>query len=402
MAEGLRRDHPQEGKVTSISLGVAGMGAAGQAFVAPLQGHPGFKWAAVAEPEDAVRRQWERQEGVTGYSSLAEMLAHPGLDAVYIATPTPLHAQQVVQAAQAGKHVLVEKPMAQSLDGARTMVEAAQRAGVVLVVGHSHSHDLPIRRMYEVIESGELGAVGMVNTWCYTDWVHRPRRPEELDPQLGGGVTFRQGAHQFDIVRLLAGGKARTVRARTYNWDPARSTVGAHSAWIEFENGATATVVYNGYGRFSSMELCDGISEWGLRPPPRTQEMHSSPAQARSPEAELLAKRERAAKAIPATAPHQPFFGLTLVSCERGDIRQSPQGLYVYTGAGMREIVLPVDRSPRQLVLDEFFDALTGRKPALHDGRWGLATLEICVAAMHSSSTGESVQLREQVASAPA
>jgi phthalate 4,5-cis-dihydrodiol dehydrogenase len=385
-----------------VRLGIAGMGAAGQAFVAALRGHSGIEWVALAEPVDAVRRHWQQQAGIPAYASLEEMLAHPGLDAVYLATPTQLHAPQVIQAAEAGKHVLVEKPMAQSLESARAMALAAQRAGVVLVVGHSHSHDLPIRRMHELIESGELGPVGMVNTWCYTDWVHRPRRPEELDPDLGGGVTFRQGAHQFDIVRLLCGGKARTVRARTFNWDPARATVGAHSVWIDFEHGAAATAVYNGYGGFSTMDLCDGISEWGLRQPAASRQMHSADSRPRSPEDELRAKRERAAKAIPPQAPHQPFFGLTLVSCERGDIRQSPQGLYVYSQSGMREIVLPVDRSPRQLVLDEFCDAITGRKAALHDGAWGLATLEICVAAMRASSTGAEVRLHEQVAAAHA
>jgi phthalate 4,5-cis-dihydrodiol dehydrogenase len=384
--------------VSAIRLGIAGMGAAGQAFVAALREYVGAEWVALAEPADEVRRLWAQKTGVTAYSSFDDMLAHPGLDAVYIATPTQLHSQQVLQAAQAGKHVLVEKPMAQSLESARAMVDAAQRAGVVLVVGHSHSHDLPIRRMREVIESGELGAVGMVNTWCYTDWVHRPRRPEELDAALGGGVTFRQGSHQFDIVRLLCGGKARSLRARTFNWNPARSTVGAHSVWLGFENGAAATAVYNGYGGFSSMDLCDGISEWGLRPPQQDRKAHAAQSPPRSAQEELRAKRERAATAIPSQAPHQPFFGLTLASCERGDIRQSPQGLYVYQPSGMREIVLPTDRGPRHLVLDEFCDAVAGREPALHDGAWGLATLEICVAALHSSATGAEVQLHEQVA----
>jgi phthalate 4,5-cis-dihydrodiol dehydrogenase len=149
------------------------------------------------------------------------------------------------------------------------------------------------------------------------------------------------------------------------------------------------------------MDLCGGISEWGLPPPSNPAAPRSANPPVRSPEDELRAKRERAATAIPAQAPHQPFFGLTLVSCERGDIRQSPQGLYVYSRGGMREIVLPTDRSPRQLVLDEFCDAVAGRRPALHDGRWGLATLEICVAAMRSSGTGTEVRLAEQVAVSP-
>jgi phthalate 4,5-cis-dihydrodiol dehydrogenase len=112
--------------------------------------------------------------------------------------------------------------MANSLVDAQKMVQAARAANVLLMVGHSHSYDRPILEMKRLIDSGQLGAVKMVNTWCYTDWMYRPRRPEELDHQLGGGVTFRQGAHQFDIIRYLCGGLASSVRAKTFDMDPAK------------------------------------------------------------------------------------------------------------------------------------------------------------------------------------
>ena len=95
--------------------------------------------------------------------------------------------------------------------------------------------------------------------------------------------------------------------------------------------------------------------------------------------------------------PYQPFFGITVASCTGGDIRQSPQGLLVYCDGQTQELTLPADRSPRELVLDEFHDAIAGRRIALHDGRWGLATLELCVAALESSATGKEVRLTEQV-----
>ena len=382
--------------MSPIRIGVAGMGAAGQAFASALHAHPSFEWVALAEPDDEPRSSLAREHGVAAYDSLDAMLRDDRLDAVYIATPTEFHSQHAVAAAGAGKHVLVEKPMAPALAAARTMVEGAERAGVVLLVGHSHSHDLPIRRMHELIASGELGPVGLANSWCYTDWVHRPRRADELDATRGGGVTFRQGAHQFDILRLLCGGMARSVRARTFDWDARRQTVGAHSVWIEFEGGAVATAVYNGYGRFSTMDLCGDISEWGFRQPADTRRMHG-PGTASAAE-ELRAKRERARTAIPDHAPHQPFFGLTVVSCARGDIRQSADGLLVYDEHGTREIALRPDRSPRDLVLDEFAAAITTGRPPLHGARWGLATLEVCVAAMESAATGAEVRLHEQVA----
>ena len=370
------------------------MGAAGQAYITPLQAHAGFDWVAVAEPDAALRTRMQQAHGVAGHATLAEMLRHTVLDAVYIATPTPLHAEQVVQVAAGGLHVLVEKPMATTLADARLMVAAAERAGVILLVGHSHSFDAPIAAMRALIASGELGRVRMVHTWCYTDWVHRPRRADELDATQGGGVTFRQGAHQFDVIRLLCGGRARSVRAQAFDWDPARRTTGAHTVFITFEDGAVATAVYNGYGGFASTDLVGGISEWGFQQPAAARPPR---ARARSPADELQAKRDRAATAIPARAPHQPHFGLTLASCERGDIRQSPDGLRVYTADGAREVAVPLDRSPRDRVLDEWQAAISGRAPALHDGRWGLATLEVCVAALAASAQGVELLLHEQV-----
>ena len=94
--------------------------------------------------------------------------------------------------------------------------------------------------------------------------------------------------------------------------------------------------------------------------------------------------------------PHQPHCGLTLVSCERGDIRQSPDGLLVYSESGREEIALPKDKSPRDLVLAEFAQAIAGR-PVTHTGRWGLANLEVCTAAIESSRTGREIELRYQV-----
>ncbi len=381
-----------------LRIGVVGLGAAGQAFMPALLAHADCNWVAFAEPVDALRKSMQQAHGVAAYATLQDLLAHPGLDAVIVATPTPLHAAQALQAAAAGKHVLVEKPMAVTMDEARAMVQAAGRAGVVLLVGHSHGYDAPIAGMRSIIESGALGRVGMVNTWCFTDWVYRPRRPDELDAMQGGGVTFRQGSHQFDILRLLCGGRARSVRAKAFDWNPQRRTVGAHIAFIDFEDGPAATAVYNGYGGFASMDLCFDISEWGLHQPPNQRPPVALPGRAGSAQDEQRAKQARAQSAIAAQAPHTPFFGLTLVSCEGGDIRQAPNGLRIHTAAGVREVPVAVHRSPRERVLDAWCAAMRGTAPALHSGAWGLANLELCVAALLSSQTQREVMLQDQVA----
>jgi phthalate 4,5-cis-dihydrodiol dehydrogenase len=290
--------------------------------------------------------------------------------------------------------VLTEKPMAIRVEQAEAMVAAAEHAGVVLQVGHSHSYDLPIRRMREIVASGALGRVRMIHTWNFTDWMARPRRPAEFDVGQGGGVTYRQGAHQVDILRLIGGGLAKSVRASMFDWHPTRRSIGAHTIYLDFADGTAATAVYNGYGRFSGTELTAGVGEWGL---PEQPARRAEPKAALSPEQELAAKRQRARSAIPTDAPHQPHFGLTLVSCERGDIRQSPDGLLVYSAKGREEIALPKGKTPRDLVIEEFAQAVAG-KPVTHTGGWGLANLEVCTAAIESSMTGKEVELKHQVA----
>jgi phthalate 4,5-cis-dihydrodiol dehydrogenase len=382
----------------TIRIGVAGIGAAGRAFLPAIRGHDVFRLAAIAEPVTQTREAVARECGVPGFADLPSMLADGGIDAVYIATTTELHPQHAALAFAARKHVLTEKPMAIRLEQGQQMVADAARAGVVLLCGHSHSYDRPIQAMRDIVGSGRLGRVRMINTWNFTDWIYRPRRPDELDVGQGGGVTFRQGSHQFDILRLLGGGLVRSVRATTFDWDPERSSIGAHVVALQFEDGAAATAVYNGYGYFSTMELVADVTEWGFVEPLSKRVPVRRASAGLSPAEELAAKRKRAVNAIPANAPHQPHFGLTLVSCERGAIRQSPDGLYVYSEAGREEIAVPTDRSPRDLVLDEFAAVIAGRAKPIHDGRWGLANLEVCLAAIESSRSGREIELRHQVA----
>ena len=95
-------------------------------------------------------------------------------------------------------------------------------------------------------------------------------------------------------------------------------------------------------------------------------------------------------------ARHQPFFGLNLVSCERGDIRQSPDGLYVYTEEGREEIPCPpfMDRAGE---LRRLYDAIIKGQAEMADGRWGKATLEVILAILESSRQCREITLAHQV-----
>jgi len=93
---------------------------------------------------------------------------------------------------------------------------------------------------------------------------------------------------------------------------------------------------------------------------------------------------------------HQPFFGLTLVSCDKGDIRQSPGGLIVYGEEGRREVALPAGKRGREAEVDELYQAIVENRPVFHDGRWGEATLEVCLAILESAKEKREIYLKHQ------
>jgi hypothetical protein len=87
------------------------------------------------------------------------------------------------------------------------------------------------------------------------------------------------------------------------------------------------------------------------------------------------------------------------VTCEKGDIRQSPDGLFIYGDEGKREISLAVGKRGREAEVDELYQAVVNNKPVFHDGRWGEATLEVCLAILESAEKRREVFLSRQVAS---
>jgi hypothetical protein len=111
---------------------------------------------------------------------------------------------------------------------------------------------------------------------------------------------------------------------------------------------------------------------------------------------------QRTGQAAGAAAPRGAGFlsdlGLLVVSCEHGEMRQSPGGIYIYDDEGTTEVPLTETRGAYALELDELYNALVYGKPVLHNGRWGRATLEVCLAIMQSAAAHRDIPLQHQVA----
>ena len=276
------------------------------------------------------------------------------------------------------------------------MIDAARNARVALVVGHSHSFDRPILQARKIIDWGLVGKVRMITAFNFTDFLYRPRRPEELATERGGGVVFNQAAHHVDIVRLLGGGRVKSVRAATGAWDAARHTEGAYSCLLSFEDGAFATMVYSGYAHFDSDEFSGWIGESGQRKDPAQYGLARQLLRSTRDELALKYGRKEVKKdAGPVMHQH---FGSLIVSCDGADLRPLPSGVMIYGDAEQRLDPLPPPEVPRAEVIDELYGAIVEGRAPLHGGEWALATMEVCLAILRSAREQKEVVLQNQIA----
>jgi len=388
-----------------IRIGVAGLGRAFTLMLPTFVADARVRLVAAADPLPAARAQFTRDFGGPAFPDVETLCAQADVDVVYIATPHQHHATHAGVAFAHGKHVLLEKPMAVTLDECTTIIDAAQRAQRILIVGHSHSFDRPVARTREIVEQRSFGEVRMITALNFTDFLYRPRRPEELATDAGGGVVFSQGAHQIDIVRLLGGGNVRSVRAAAGAWDPARPTEGAYSALLSFEQGAFAQATYSGYAHYDSDELMGGIGEMGQAKSASDYGAARRRLDAtgdRLAERDLKAARNYGGAQYVAPAKHTPagwnHFGFVVVSCDRADLRPTPLGVEIHADRERTFEALPPSRIPRVEVIDELHAALVEGERPTHDGAWARATLEATLAILESARTHRDVALGLQVA----
>jgi phthalate 4,5-cis-dihydrodiol dehydrogenase len=357
--------------------------------------HPAVRLVAAADTRAEARKRFADEFSANAYDTVAALCADPAVDAVYVATPHQFHREHATQAAQAGKHLLIEKPMALTIEDCAAIVDAARRAGVHVVVGHSHSFDAPVRHLRKLIESGAFGQARMINALNYTDYLYRPRRPEELDTSKGGGAVFNQAAHQVDMVRLIAGEPVRSVRALTGSWDAKRPTEGAYATLLTFANGAFASLAYSGYGHFDSDEFEGWIGEMGQT---KTPYPGRAGPRFKTPDDETAYKNSRNYGGPdfrpPGDATAHQHFGTLLVTCDRADLRPVPNGVMIYQDGSALLDAIPSPGVPRAEVIDELYDAVVYGKAPLHDAAWGMATVEILLAMLQSARDGRDVGLK--------
>lgn len=172
----------------------------------------------------------------------AALASHPDVDAVFIVSANAAHANEAIAAAKAGKHVLVEKPMAATVEQAERMVRACREAGVQLMVGHMVRFSPVITRMKQLIAEGAIGSVAHVETQFFYD--HRlSRRGWLFDPKVaGGGPVHDIGVHCLDTIRFLLDDEPVVVRAVLDASPTHQRTESTAAIVLQFQKGILGSI----------------------------------------------------------------------------------------------------------------------------------------------------------------
>ncbi len=227
-----------------IGWGIVGIGTHANIRMAPaFVRAPNSRLVAVCSRDAQRAASFAAKHGAEeSYDSYEALLANPAVDVVYVATPHSLHREYVLRAAEAGKHVMCEKPMALTVPDAQSMVETCRRAGVMLGVcfqGRQHPAHVEARRLVAV---GRIGDVLMVRAQ-YASFSTANWEGWRADPAVGGaGTLMGLGLHPLDQIRFVTGQEPVEVTAMMDTPDPDRTVDLDVALLLRLSNGAFAVV----------------------------------------------------------------------------------------------------------------------------------------------------------------
>ena len=323
-----------------LGLCVVGCGAFARTFSQAIQSlRDDIDLFFASRDVERARRYAATFKGRGFFGSYEAAAADPRVQAMYLCTPHHLHREHAALAAGAGKHILVEKPMARTLEEAREMLEEARRAGVTLMVAENYRFLGPVQQSKQLIERGAIGTLRLIQ--LQEEAPFRPAQWRTNRELNGGGVLIDGGIHKVDILLYLAGKPVHLYAARL---PPGLDDLGA-------EDGLVVTT--------RSSQGVVGLIHHAW------------------------------------TSVHRPGPPWVAVSGTRGRLyfEVGASWLQIDDGTSERTISLPDDHYGLVPMVQEFRDSIvTGREPQM-SGTAGLADLEVVLKAYESMAKGTSLPL---------
>ena len=243
-----------------------GAGDIARKRIAPaLRDSPNCDFVAVSRQKAKLAEEFAREFGAQKwFADWREMLMDKEIDAVYIATPVYLHCEQTVAAAEAGKHVLCEKPMALNTKECDEMIAACKANNVKLGIAYYRRFYPVIARIRQLIESGRLGNIAVVQMNAFEYFA-----PDETNPrrwlleksQSGGGPLMDFGCHRLEVLTHLFGAVKQTKSLVSNNIFNEREVEDTANVLLEFQNGAAANLTVT----HAAVEAQDTLDIFGTK-----------------------------------------------------------------------------------------------------------------------------------------
>jgi predicted dehydrogenase len=176
------------------------------------------------------------------FDSVAELVAHPDVDAVFIVSANSAHCSETILTAEAGKHVICEKPMAMNVAECQRMIDACKKSNVKLMVGHMLRLSPLVRRMKELVQSGAMGKIIHADSSFIYD-ARLSTRTWLLERNIaGGGPTFDVGVHCFDTMRFILDDEVVSVKGELSPTPTSKRTDSSAQLMVRFAAGTIGTV----------------------------------------------------------------------------------------------------------------------------------------------------------------
>jgi predicted dehydrogenase len=233
--------------LTTAGVAIFGAGRAGHGHARAIAETEGARLVAVFDADRQRADSFAETHGCQAYTTSDEVLERDDVQVVMVALPNFLHEQATIDCASAGKHVFLEKPMADTLEECDRMLAAVERSGVHLLVAHSQRYFAATIGAREILKSGDIGEpVFATDTW-YKNFGVGIRLPWFLDRATGGGMWLMNGAHMIDRTCWVLDTEVASVRAWIGSPFHNLAADDANMAFLRLRNGKHATIVHAGY-----------------------------------------------------------------------------------------------------------------------------------------------------------
>jgi phthalate 4,5-cis-dihydrodiol dehydrogenase len=247
----------------TYGLAIIGTGRISGAHARAAESVPSVRLVAASEVDEARGQQFAGRWGCDVVSDYRDLLARDDVQIVALTLPHFLHCPVAIEAAQAGKHIIIEKPMADTVEECDRMIEAARRHGVKLFTAHTEEFMAPNVKARELIEGGAVGRPVLATDTWYKAFGLQGRPAWFLDRRQGGGMWLMNGAHMIDRLTFILNSRVAAVKAfvgTRYNDIQADD---AALAYLQLQNGIPCSIAHTGFRdhRGAGVEQSGGVVE---------------------------------------------------------------------------------------------------------------------------------------------